>query len=119
MIQKIVIIDFDLEGYHNYYEAPKEVDFLKYRHRHLFQFKVGFVVKDSDREIEIFLQEKKVKKLLIDTFGFPCEFKGMSCEMICEFLMDKLKHDSIKFAEVLEDGKGGSRLVYFPFNNDS
>ena len=38
--KKTVILDFDLIGFHFFKNAPEEVDFLKYNHRHIFRFRI-------------------------------------------------------------------------------
>ena len=104
---KLVLIDFDIEGFHNYPESPKEVEFLKYPHRHLFQIKMGFEVTDSNREIEIFIMTDVVKEYINSKYGTPAQFQNMSCEHIAEDLLNKFNS---KFVEVLEDSKGGARV---------
>jgi len=107
---KTVILDFEVEGFHYYPNAPKVVDFLKDRHRHLFQIRAGYKVNDSNREKEIFIQQDFLKEYLTESYGYPCEFKNMSCEMIAEDLLDFIKEDSGIWIEVFEDGKGGARV---------
>ena len=105
--QALVLIDFDLEGYHFYPDPPKEVEFLGHSHRHLFQIKMGFEVTDMNREIEIFMMTGTVKEYINERFGTPAIFRDMSCEHIAEDLLNKF---NAKFVEVLEDGKGGARV---------
>ena len=102
-----MIVDFDIEGFHYYPDPPKEVEFLQYEHRHLFQIRCGWNVEDSNREIEIFMQEDLVKAYISEEYGIPAKFKNMSCEMIAE---DILKKFDCSFVEVYEDGKGGARI---------
>ena len=104
---KHVVIDFDIEGYHQYPNAPTAVEFLKYPHRHIFQIRMGFEVEDSDREIEIFLMTDIVKTYISEEFGVPAEFGNMSCEHIAEKLLKKF---NASWCEVFEDGKGGAKV---------
>lgn len=108
--KKTVILDFDLVGFHFYRDAPEEVDFLKHIHRHLFQFRMGYKVIKTDREIEIFLTEDEIKDYLNESYGSPCVFNGMSCEMIAEELLQFAKDDGCIWVEVFEDSKGGARV---------
>ena len=43
-MNKTVILDFDLVGFHKWENAPEEVDFLSYKHRHNFRFRLGYKV---------------------------------------------------------------------------
>lgn len=107
---KTVILDFDVEGYHYYPNPPKEVDFLKHNHRHIFQIRVGYSVEDSNREKEIFIETDNLKDYLGECFGVPCQFEDMSCEMIAEEILNFAKYDGCVWVEVFEDGKGGARV---------
>ena len=107
---KTVILDFDVEGYHSYPNAPKEVEFLSYPHRHIFQIRAGYRVTDSNREREIFIEQDNVKNYLGEVFGVPCQFENMSCEMIAEEILEFAQEDGCVWVEVFEDGKGGARV---------
>lgn len=109
-MKKTVILDFELVGFHKWDNAPKEVDFLSYKHRHNFRFRLGYKVTDSDREIEIFIQEDIIKEYLTECYGSPLHFEGMSCEMIAEELLQFAKEDGCVWAEVFEDNRGGARV---------
>ena len=102
----LVLTNFEIEGFHYYPNAPKKVDFLKHNHRHIFTIKIGYSVKDLNRELEIFIMQDYVKDYLNETFGVPCNFKNMSCEMIAFEILEFSESDGAKFVEVLEDGKG-------------
>tara|TARA_R100000664_G_scaffold33942_1_gene52913 strand:+ start:3446 stop:3787 length:342 start_codon:yes stop_codon:yes gene_type:complete len=111
-MKKTVIINFDIEGTHNYPNPPREVYYLTYEHRHLFKIKCGFNVQDSNREIEIFMQEEIIKTYLKEEYWHVeysdvCEFGNMSCEMIAEDILNKFGCD---WVEVLEDNRGGARV---------
>ena len=108
--KKTVILDFDLIGFHFFKNAPEEVDFLKYNHRHIFRFRMGYNVLDMDREIEIFITEDNIKDYLTESYGSPCSFEGMSCEMIAEELLQFGKEDGCVWVEVFEDNRGGARV---------
>lgn len=108
---KEVILNFDIVGFHHYPQAPVEVDFLKHNHRHIFNFKVSYIVEDLNREKEIFIQEGLLQDYLFETYGVPCQFENMSCEMIAQDLLEFIMDDGGVWVEVLEDGKGGSRVT--------
>jgi hypothetical protein len=103
-----VVIDFDIEGFHHYPNAPVKVAFLRHNHRHLFNVRVHYKVLGLDREKEIFIQEAYIKEYLNESFGVPCQFGAMSCEMIAQEIIDFGKEDGITKVEVYEDGKGGA-----------
>tara|TARA_R110000764_G_scaffold186681_1_gene272114 strand:+ start:713 stop:1048 length:336 start_codon:yes stop_codon:yes gene_type:complete len=105
-----VIIQFEIEGFHKWSAAPKEVKFLSYRHRHVFRIKAGFQVNHADREKEIFIQRDILRSYLENKYGNPCEFNDMSCEMIGLDLMNKFLLDEIKFVEVWEEETGGAKI---------
>lgn len=107
---KTVILDFDIEGFHHYPDPPKEVSFLRYNHRHIFQIRVGYKVEDSNREKEIFIEQDYLKDYLSESYGSPCQFENMSCEMIAEDLLKFILDDGGVWVEVFEDGKGGARV---------
>jgi|TARA_B100000315_G_C14367324_1_gene491270 hypothetical protein len=102
-----MIIDFDIEGFHYYPKAPKEVDFLRFEHRHLFRVKCGVPVTHDNREKEIFIHQDAVKKYLKKKYGNPCRFNQMSCEMIAK---DVLEEFNCSWVDVLEDNRGGARV---------
>lgn len=103
-----VVIDFEVEGFHHYPNAPKKVDFLSHNHRHLFQVKVHYRVKNLNREKEIFIQQEELKFYLQEAYGAPCQFGAMSCEMIAKELLEFGVEDGIVKVEVYEDSKGGA-----------
>jgi len=104
----LVLTEFDIVGFHHYPNAPNTVDFLKHKHRHIFTIKMGYNVKDLDRELEIFIMQDYVKDYLYETYGSPCQFDNMSCEMIAKELLDFSLLDGAVYVKVFEDYKGGA-----------
>jgi hypothetical protein len=105
-----VITQFEVEGFHNYPEAPKQVDFLSSNHRHTFIIKCGYEVEDLNREKEIFICRDEVKSYLIESFGYPCIFENMSCEMIAKEIIEFASEDGMIWCEVWEEKTGGARV---------
>lgn len=95
----------DVEGFHRWEQAPKEVAFLRDTHRHTFEIYCQFEVSHEEREIEIFLKQWEIEQYLNDKYGKPCKFGGMSCESIARELKEKFNAYEVK---VLEDGAGGA-----------
>ena len=109
-MKKQVLISIDVEGFHNYPNAPLEVDFLKSNHRHTFKIICTYDVKDMDREKEIFIQRAEVSRYIRMKFGNPAQFKNMSCEMIAMDILNANKHDLMVCCEVWEESTGGGRV---------
>ena len=100
-----------IEGFHCWEGAKGEVNYLASRHRHIFVIRCAFLVTHEDRQIEINTQQNEIEAYLTMAFGSPCEFKGMSCEMIAAELMSIFAKDNIVECQVLEDGYGGATLT--------
>lgn len=96
----------EIEGFHNYPDAPVQVAFLKHPHRHIFYIECKLNVSHDNREIEIFIQQDKIKEHLFKKYGKPCMFKQMSCEMIAIDIINAFPE--IEECKVTEDGKGGA-----------
>lgn len=105
-----VIIQFEIDGFHNYPNAPKKVNFLSFNHRHTFKIKAGYQVNDLNREKEIFICRDEIKDYLIESFGSPCQFNNMSCEMIASEILQFANEDGMKWCEVWEEQTGGARV---------
>lgn len=105
-----VIVNFEIEGYHNYPDAPEKVKFLSYPHRHTFVVKAGYLVNDLNREKEIFICRDELKDYLFESFGVPCQFQNMSCEMIAKEILEFAEEDGMIWCEVWEELTGGARV---------
>ena len=104
---RTVILDFDIEGFHHFPNAPSVVSFLEHDHRHLFQIRAGLKVDDLNREKEIFIMQEHLKEYLIESYGSPCQFEAMSCEMIARTLY---KHFDLEYCSVFEDNENGAEI---------
>lgn len=109
-MKNIVIIKFEIEGFHNYPNAPQVVNFLSKKHRHTFKVKAGYLVKDLNREKEIFIERDYVKEYLLESYGSPCQFEAMSCEMIATEILEFASEDGMIWCEVWEEETGGARV---------
>lgn len=103
-----VVASVDIPGYHMWRSAPQEFSYLASRHRHTWVIRAHKSVSDPDREIECNKLADDIHRHLVETYGFPCEFGGMSCESIGDELMSKF---GLSMCEVLEDGRNGA-VVY-------
>lgn len=106
-MKSFVILDFDIEGFHNYPNAPTQVSFLSNKHRHLFRIEIGICVTELNREKEIFIEQDIVKDIIRSRFGMPAIFGQMSCEHIAKFIIDNY---DCSWCKVLEDGRGGALI---------
>jgi hypothetical protein len=104
-------ITTQFEGYHSYPNAPKDVDFLKNRHRHIFGVKVWIEVSVlKDRDIEFF-QFKRFVDFVIATTNL----NNKSCECIADRLYidinSKYPNRKIKIS-IDEDKENGCEKEY-------
>jgi hypothetical protein len=109
-MKSTVIIQFEIAGFHHYPNAPQQVQFLSNDHRHTFKIKAGYSVEDLNREKEIFIQREYLKEYLIESYGYPCQFEAMSCEMIANDLLEFGLEDGLIWVEVWEEKTGGARV---------
>ena len=111
-VKKNIWVTFQKEGIHKYPDAPDEVDFLRYPHRHMFHFKVQIEVYDNDRDIEFFIFKRWLESLYADD-TLQLDYK--SCEMMADDLAKQIKDKypgrqlSI---DVSEDGENGCHVEY-------
>lgn len=111
-MERYVVCHLAVEGFHRWENAPKELDYLAQRHRHIFEIRAQFRVFNNDRQIELITKQNEIKRYLLDNYGNKdgaCEFGGMACEHIAEEIMRKF---GAHVVEVLEDGYGGAYLVW-------
>ena len=115
-INSEIIIKTSIVGFHNWKDAPKEVEFLRNRHRHMFNIKVGMPVTEHDRQLEFFIEGDKLQTSLIHLFNRNgwghIEFGGMSCEMIATQILKSRSYYS--WVEVWEDDENGARVESNP-----
>lgn len=109
---KLVVCKVSVPGFHRWENAFEEVNYLRNRHRHIFEIIVGFRVTDNDREVEIIDTQNKITRYLLVKYGIEhsveCDFDTMSCEDIAE---DILTRFNAYYTTVTEDGFGGSTII--------
>lgn len=109
-MKTLVLIQFEIDGFHHYPDAPERVEFLSFNHRHTFVIKCGYRVTDLNREKEIFICRDEVKNYLVESYGYPCQFGAMSCEMIAKEVLEFSLEDGMEWCEVWEENTGGARI---------
>lgn len=112
----MVIVRLQFEGFHHYPQAPAEVAFLKYPHRHMFHIRAEIEVTHTDRDLEIIMVKRRLHNYLTET-----NFGRGSCEEIANNLQEFLKveyplpdsytRNRVVHVEVLEDGENGAKAI--------
>lgn len=101
-----IFVRTQFEGIHKYRDAPDEVEFLKYPHRHMFGVYIEMDVYHDDRELEFILVKRFVNTLLTNT-----DLQNLSCEQIGKAikvsLIDEYGDRNIKVV-IDEDGENGA-----------
>jgi len=109
-MKTVVELQFEIEGFHQYPNAPYHVEFLSHNHRHTFIIKCGYLVNDLNREKEIFICRDIVKDYITEGYGNPCQFNNMSCEMIAKEILEYGQPEQMIWCEVWEEKTGGARV---------
>lgn len=104
-----IVTHNQIVGYHRWPDAPARFAYLSDSHRHVFVIRCKFDVTHTDREIEINDMQYQIENHLRERFGAASQayinFRGMSCEDIAAYCIEKFSCTS---CEVLEDGFGGA-----------
>jgi hypothetical protein len=101
-------VQLQVEGFHNWPDAPDEVAFLRHRHRHMFHIECRLTVSHADRDVEFFLLKRAIQRHMYHQYSKDhrsdniCEFGAMSCEMIAIEIMGAF---DIDWCKVSEDGE--------------
>ncbi len=106
-----IIVQTMFEGIHNYPNAPKEVEFLRVPHRHIFNVNLQIETFHDDREIEFIMVKRALDAKL--QFLYGCVDIGKtSCEQIATTIQSWVKATYPLPESVLENGRDNPlRLV--------
>ena len=100
-----------IEGLHYWREAPPNLDYLRNKHRHIFHIICSWEVFDDNRQMEIIETQNMIdnyfKKYYNNKYNM-CDFENMSCEQMCNELLEQYSNKGLKQVTVLEDGYGGA-----------
>ena len=103
-------ITHQLDGVHNYPNAPEQVDFLRNKHRHTFMLKIWIEVFNNDRDIEFYMFKDFIKSRTIDG-----DYGSGSCEEISDninlFIKERYPNRNVMI-DVSEEGIQGSFKFY-------
>ena len=102
-------------GFHQWPLAPDTVAFLRSLHRHRFGVKVTVQVSHADRDVEFFMLQNDVNKVIVTELCKALKAKpAMSCEMMAEFIGMRLAN--LKYivcqVEVDEDKENGAIVTF-------
>ncbi len=106
-MKKYIEVKLDIEGLHSWPNCDiEEVEYLKYLHRHTFQFLCRAEVSHGDRDIEFIKFKHEIKNYIgqkyYDAKYKCCNFTGQSCETLAEELVHQFK---LSQCSVSEDGE--------------
>lgn len=112
--QLFIYITDTFELIHYYKDAPKEVAYLAYPHRHLAHIKVKIEVFHNDREIEFIMFKHEIRNYI---WQIRTEMvSNLSCEKIAEMIVQYIQDDYGKdrdiIVEVNEDNENGCEVIY-------
>lgn len=114
--RKYIEVQFQFEGTHLWKDAPAEVSFLRFPHRHEFHVKAMIEVHHDDRELEFIMVKRDLIKH-VESTPYPIEY---SCEQMAEELLEYIcatygsgRRISVR---VTEDGENGSVVSYVGSN---
>lgn len=111
MKQTFIYITTQTEFIHQYKDAPEEVSYLRYPHRHVAHIKVKVEVFNNDREIEFIMFKHEIEKDLKLDF-----LTNNSCETIANhillYVQDKYGMNRDIEITVSEDAENGCELIY-------
>lgn len=122
-----VVMQLRVDGVHRFPDAPAEVNFLSFLHRHEFHIRVEVEVFHNDRDIEIIMAKHEMQKYFEDHYpkfaheSKTINFDTKSCEDLAEELImflkgyfageaDEFGRARVMSVEVLEDGENGAIL---------
>ena len=104
-----IVVNLQIEGVHRWEGCNIEsVSFLKNNHRHVFYITCKKNVSHLDRDIEIIMFKREIKRYIEQKYGSPSMFSSMSCEMIAQELFTKF---GLYYCCVLEDNENGAEVM--------
>lgn len=105
-----VIVRTRFEGTHCWPQAPLEVSYLRFQHRHEFHVELKIEVRHDDRELEFILLKKDLRLFLGSGFNKETD----SCEAMAKSIIEwaKSKYGLGRFysCAVFEDGENGAQV---------
>ena len=81
-----IVVKTTFEDWHKWVDAPDEVYYLKFPHRHLFYVQISCEVKHDDRELEFFMVKKYLDHII------KSDIKRMEITKSCEQMANRIKN---------------------------
>lgn len=107
-----ILVKNILEAIHCWPEAPDEVGYLKYPHRHLFHIETEIEVHHDDRDLEFMMVQHELMTFLSQENLFPL---SVSCEQIAravgQHIVEVYGARTVTVT-VREDNENGARVYY-------
>lgn len=113
------------EGIHCWPDAPDEVWFLRYPHRHVFGVEVKLWVDHGDRDVEFIMFKRAVNRAISSNASVRngvWDMGSLSCEQVAGKIYDALVRDQGAVVDrmrtvqitVDEDGENGATVMFCP-----
>lgn len=107
-MRRFIVIRAQFEAIHHWPECPiKEVEFLRYPHRHVFYVEMKWEVQHNDRDKEFIVQKRKVNHFLMTRYAGQ-QLGRKSCEDMAEELLEAFPEAC--YCSVFEDNENGAEL---------
>lgn len=111
-----IIVNLQVDGLHFWKDCPhKDVDFLRYLHRHMFYVTIKCLVTHNDREKELFMVRERLTQWFYTKYdtsksgsSVSYNFGSRSCEMICQDIL--AENADFTYARVMEDNENGAEM---------
>lgn len=111
-----IVVKNKFEDVHCWPEAPEEVVYLRYPHRHQFYVETEIEVGHDDRELEFIMVQHRIDDFLRNVANFPIR---TSCEQMAravgEFVLNTYGRRSV-VVTVKEDNENGARVYFYKEN---
>lgn len=120
-MKRNIIVRTQFAGVHLWADAPDVVGYLRSQHRHVFNIEAKISVDHNDRELEFIMVKAEIDKFMQEYIEAkkqqvtrPEELNLGSCEMMCEYLIEKLteKYGNRDYTvRVFEDNENGGEVI--------
>ena len=108
-----IVVRTRFTGFHAWSDAPDDVAFLRFLHRHEFHVEARLPVTHDDRELEFFLVKNKLQEAIGLLSSLDVGARVGSCEMIARFVARAmaLRYQRSVEVSVFEDGENGAIVL--------
>ncbi len=105
-----LIIRTQFESFHCWPDAPDDVSFLRFTHRHIFHVETSIAGHHLDRSLEFFQIKRNIDNFFKETV-FPL---SSSCEYMAAELLKYLEqlNYTVNYISIFEDNENGARISH-------